>query len=908
MPAPASHTHPSLTQKAARTAARRMLLQRIVRRAGVALSIGVGVGASAILADRLIGPGIERSIWWFAIGGIGTAALAWSALGAWARRPREIDGAICADDRLELDDALSTGLELSRRTGERDVFAQLAIDDAEALAKEAPIARATPIRLDNWWAVWPALLTASVAITFVEPLDLLTDKRTKIEAAERVAETTSAEKALEEAEKALEEMASTGANNTEDLASPALPDDRRMEALTKLREQLASGTKSSDDVRAEAAGELSRAADTAAAEAQQASEAAESASKAMSGLKPEELGAADSPAKQLAQALQSADNEAAARAADGMSRSLSEMSPQQRREEANRLSTLAKQLEELAAAKRAESESPREGERELTRQGVSEQEAKSLADNADKQGVEDELKKRGFDEDTARRLAEKMATERTERQSRERAAEELRQTADAVNKARDEAQRPDTAPPSSGAPKSDPPGGDSKPPQPQVDPGKPTDPASQPKPGDSPKSPDGTPQQPAPQVPGQQPNITPQTPLDSNAPKGLQTGSDQQQGEKGKPVTPPAGQPPQSGSPSQPHQQSPQSDPSGQPKPGDTNTPGSKPQPSPSGQQTPQGGAGAPKPEAPKGPQPNNPGNTPNPQGEKPNAEQGSKPDETPGEQPGQGKQPQQSPPEGNQPGEKGNNEKSQGAGQQPKGSADSPQQSQQPGEGGKQPDSANQPSQQPGHAEKPGAQPSPSNQTSQQSHGNGPDGAGKQGLQSLKDRLRKMAQQPEGARKKMQDAQKLREQAERMMESMTPEQRRELERLARERAREGGPPGPGTEGTPLEGMKSAPVDFRANEKNEDPSKPPSEREVLAEINDPNAKIDPSAPIGKRAMQPSAQETLKSVQKAIEEKQLPARYRNVEKYFKRAAEQEGAKPAQDAKPAEPVKDAQEVKK
>jgi hypothetical protein len=167
------------------------------------------------------------------------------------------------------------------------------------------------------------------------------------------------------------------------------------------------------------------------------------------------------------------------------------------------------------------------------------------------------------------------------------------------------------------------------------------------------------------------------------------------------------------------------------------------------------------------------------------------------------------------------------------------------------------------------------------------------------------MAKQPTEARKKMEDARRLREQAERMMESMTPEQRRELERLAREKLREGGGR-PGADA--LEGVKSAPVDFRAGQPESDPTKPPPEREVLAEINDPNAKIDPSSPAGRRAMQPSAQETLKSVQKAIEEKQLPARYRNVEKYFKRAAEQEAAKPATDAKPAAPVKDAEEVKK
>jgi hypothetical protein len=919
MPAADAPHGPSsgFTLKAANAAARRMLLQRLVRRAGVALSVGVGAVCAGVLADRLIGPGLEQRTWWFILGGVAAGAGAWSAITAWRKRPRAIDGAIVADSRLGLRDALSSGLELSHRAASGDdAFARVAVEDAEAIAREAPIARATPIRFDNCWALWPALATASVALTFVQPLDLLTDKRARIEAAERVAEASSADKAIEEASKALEEIAASGDSPTEDNAPPSPAEAQRLEALNKLREQLSSGAKSSDDARAEAASELSRAADAAAREAQQESQSQESVAKAMSGLKPEELGAADSPAKRLAEALQSADADAAARTAEGMSKSLSEMTPAQRREEARRLSTLAKQLEELAAQKQRDAESPREAEQELTRQGVSEQEAKSLSENADPKTVEDELKRRGFDEDTARRLAEKMATEKTERESRKRAAEELNDTAKAVDRAKEEAQSPpNTAPPSS---KPDSPDGTAKKPgepsPPKASPPQPADenknqaqgdPKSEPKPGPSSSKPNG-PQEGKPTDP-QQPAAAPdnsklpRTPADTTAPKGIQTGSEQQQGDKGQPATKPVETPP-NGTPSQgaPSQPTPSPNPDAESPPTPKPAEGESQQPSPQqpGDQSPQGQSGKPPDAAKDGKAPSAPPQ-PQPGGEKGESPKGQTPSSPDGKQPpSPGGQPSPQPQPGQSPGQQPGQQPAKDG--DPSGSSTAPPAVPPPSSDGRQgtkPAAEGGESNRPGHDGNEGHAPTGSDGVGK---GERPNASNKNGVQSLKDRLERLAKSPAEARRKMEDSRKLRDQAEKMLESMTPEQRKELERLARDRARESG--------APLEGVKSAPVDFRADGTENDPTKPPSEREVLAEFNDPNARIDRTAPAGTRAMQPTAQETLKSVQKAIEEKQLPARYRNVEKYFKRAAEQESPKPAGDAKPAAPVKDAGEVKK
>jgi len=53
---------PTLTTKAARSAAKRMTAQRLVRTAGVALTVTLGAVTLGVLADRLIGPGLEQHL------------------------------------------------------------------------------------------------------------------------------------------------------------------------------------------------------------------------------------------------------------------------------------------------------------------------------------------------------------------------------------------------------------------------------------------------------------------------------------------------------------------------------------------------------------------------------------------------------------------------------------------------------------------------------------------------------------------------------------------------------------------------------------------------------------------------------------------------------------------------------
>lgn len=828
---------PTLTAKAARSAAQRMTAQRLVRSAGVALTVTLGAVTLGVLADRLVGPGLEQRLWWWGIGAGAFAACAFSAAIAWRRRPSDIDAAIRIDHALGLCDALSSGLQLHQRTasGETpDAFAEIAIEDAEAVARAASLPRAAPIRFDNWWAAWPAVGVAAVALTYVQPLDLLTDKRAKIEAAERVAEVRGAEQAIDEAARALEEIASAGPSETAD-APPPEPHSERMQALDRLREQLASGTKSSDDARAEAAGELAKAADAVAEQARGEVAAQESVSRAMSALKPEALGERDSHAKRLAEALQSADAEGARQTAGDLAESLGKMTETQRREEAQRLDELARQLEELAARKQKDAGAPRDTQDELTRQGLSEPEAKSLAENADPRSAERELRERGFDEDAARRLAEKLAAERSVRQSRERAAEEIRNTAVAVRKAKEDLQRTPTPKPAPEAtppkpPATQPPASESsRQPKDTAAPPKPQSPGGEP-PKDAPSQGQSQRNQPSPREENKPPanpdgspsenNRPPTSPADPNASKGVQKGQERQPASGEQPD--PARKPENAPSPTP----SPNADPPNTEAPGDRSPDLNTPKPSPQ------------------------PGATP--------------------------ESPQQGPP-------------------QPAVSPSEQRLADGETSGGDkkdQPQSGGQPAAQP-----PSETPQPGKSASGQGHGTDErDG----GMQALKEQLDRMTKSPGESLRKMAESRRLRDQAQRMLEGMTPEQRRELERLAANRSHEMG--NPAANPRPLDGVTSTPVDLRSPQ---DPASP-GEREVLAEFNDPNAQVDRAAAPGTRPMQPSAQQTLKGVQKAIEEKQLPARYRNVENYFKRAVEREGRGDA--PRPQESVKDAGEVAK
>lgn len=777
---------PSLTRKVSVGAARRLFAQDLLSRAGVSVTIASALAAAGVLTDRLIGPGLDPAIVWSIAGAGVLAGAAWAFLRAWPKRARPIDGAIAADHRLALRGRLSSGLALEGRTG-ADPFAALAVSDAESAARAVEPRRAAPIRLDNWWAAWPILTGACAALSFVAPMDLLTDKRIQVEQAERIAQADQAAQQVEDAARELEKLESSQQATDAD-ANPAA----QLEALEKLKEQLRDGA-NPDDAKAQAAGALTEAADNLQRAAEAKAEAAEQASRSLGELKPEEVGEPTSAARRMGEALKGGDLQAAERAAADLAERLDQLSPQERQAEGARLERLAQQLSELAKAKQKEADSPRAAESELRKQGVNAEEAKSFAENADQSKVEEELRKRGFDEQQAKDLAERLAQERNERETRRQSAEQLKDLADGVKEAERHIREPSQSQPQN---------------QNQSDPGNQT--KSSDKPSDKNES--------KPQPGDRSPTV----------PQGVQNGKDQQQGQSGQSQQQQGGQ-----QGAQPSEQKPTSQ---------------------SNQQ----------------------------QGNQQQQQQGNQPD---GAQPGSQTQPGNQQQPGTQPGQpQGNQPNAQPGGNQPSQQPAGDRKGQTPGNGTGQPSEQNS-----------GGQHSESTQPS----GAGGNGAGRGEQQKpvwqLKDRFANLRKNAERSQQQQRDAQRLRDQADKIVDSMSPEQRAKAAQQARDRAARATRNAP-----PLTDVKSTPEDFRRQQTgaNEDPG------EVLSEFNDPNAQVDRSGRTSSRPMQPTAVEAAKSVQKAIEEKQLPARYRNVQKYFERAAEREQKQPA--APPPAPAQDAKDA--
>lgn len=244
--------------------------------------------------------------------------------------------------------------------------------------------------------------------------------------------------------------------------------------------------------------------------------------------------------------------------------------------------------------------------------------------------------------------------------------------------------------------------------------------------------------------------------------------------------------------------EAPQDQPSPRPqdasKPPDTSEQqeGSKPQDAPK----PQGG----KPSS-------NPAAKPNESSPQPNAQPktGDAPQPAQGAEPGSNKQPQ---PEEARPGD--GKQSQQGSTRQPR-----QEPRPQPGQSGDKPQSGTQP----GSGHKPGEQPAgarpfgdkhpeqgqPKPESSPQGEQGQQQPTSKPALDQLRDKLKDLADQRRQPQQDRQDAQKLREQAQKMWDDATPDERRQMEQLARELAKRN--PGMGESGKqPPQGSNPKPA------------------------------------------------------------------------------------------------------
>lgn len=888
-PTPREPTDPGLEQvrRVARIATRRGVLRDAARVLGPTMTVGAAAGLVLGLADRLVGPGLG---WPWLVGLPMGAALLFGVVRVMMIRRGTVQAAWMVDRALALDERLSSAVGLADRR-EATPFVELAMRDAEIVAGGLDVRKAVPVQFGGWWSVWPLVAAGAIALgMFMQPMRLLEDRaaieRARLEEAHRSDATAAIDEAIDAVAQAMNDAAPediASGDGVEPAAELIAPEERA--ALEQIRDELAKGDRAPDEARSEAADVLGDAAAAREARAEEARSQDAALRELLESMATGDSGEGGPRASEdFGQALRDGDLARAAKALEELQQQLEAMTPEEREQVGQDLEDLAKQIEEAAAASAAQREdAAAQAVEDLRDRGMAEDVARDVAAEADPERAADALQQEGMEEQSARDLAEQTAAAQRERAAQEQAERDAAQLAEELKASADEARNPKE------------PG---EAPQPEAQPASPEPAQAQPKPS----QPSGAASKPreeresgaedAAQPPEGEPRAGEQRQDQQQQRSGegeaREQGDAERQGDD-------AGKQPGASEP-RPEQQGPGQTPEGMK--------GREPaQPDEQGQATDEPGS-APRDGRPAEKPQDAQGGTGSPDQREENEPTGATNDSsTPGQQPG--KEPSSGEtPGGAQPPSEGR--PSEGAqptpGAVPEGAAPNEEAPQQ--EGGAPPPAGAPPGGAPGQPKDSGAAPTGGQPSQQPPSGGAPNAsstdANDQGsgagdgqdspLESLRKRLQEKSQQGEQASRDARAAEQLRKQQQQLLDQMSPEEREELMRLARNRAIEQGDP---------EDVRTTPFDARR------PGEGLGPQDVAGQVENPSPAPRQAAGTGTgRSVQQELNDRRKEIRRAIEEKRVPARYRNIEEYFRRTAEAaqrppDGA-PAEAPTPGEPV--------
>lgn len=906
---------PTHTLALARSIAARTRRERALRVGARASAVG-GLVGGALLVVSTQTPEWHRAAP-FVAGGVLLCATAVGLAIGW-RRPVSLASSAGRADAIEnLHDRLTSAVELAEpgsrasRTGPSAPFAELVIAEAEERAPGVRPASIVPIGLGRAWFV--GIVACAVGAAGWATIPVRTPEATPAFATAR----TSPEDRRNASDALDETIESIGSAAPEGPAADPEPDaldplaDQLTDQLTDIRDRLERGELDADDALAKAADELEAAAQR--TEPNPTEDAARSIAEAAKDLD----GEISDESTELADSLAAGDLSRARDAARNLFDRLDEMPPEARTRIAEDLAKLAETLDErpdfdgpdsLRDPETDPATDPASADRELV-DALRDQ----LGDVRDPDRVAEALEQEGLDPASARDLADRIAAREAEREARDNTRRDLEQLRDALDAAsRDVAEttpRPEEAPEEASAPPTDRPA--EQPTEQPADPENRPDPArdtpaSEQSQTDEPKPDADRDGQPKPDANGEpKPDANGEPEPDPSGTRGEETTqkspSETTGSNEGTPKTEPG-----EGGPERTTEQ-PAQRPADQP----ADQPDDQPDASPSeqrdangpikrdGEDGADGGAkGAERTDdtAEDGAEPTknrgtDPNATPKPDGSTPeggpSADENAQPGQVepgrgepkenkPGEgksgkgQPGQPGQPGQADPSGNEPtiSEPGTGRPSDGPTDQPAGTGDQGQ---------------------------------PSDATSDQ--GNGADGPGNpgEGRERLRRELDRLADRQNQRTKDAQRARELRDQAQRLLERASPEEREEMLDAARrmaQDAQQSRTPGPLNEQSPIDrpryDAEAETVDAR------DSNAQAGADRVLSEWFNP----DGTAPEGV-GRTPRSAETLRqaadSAERAVEQQRVPPRYRRlVRDVFKRMKDRaDSAAPA----PAELGEDA-----
>lgn len=876
---------PSRVRRLAASAARRALTLHFWRVQSIALAAG-GIASLSLIAARRLWPLPIDDAWLLAapvgVAIITAAALAVSQRWSVERAARELD------QRLGLRDALSSALALHTRAisasshqpaAESAALARLAIADAEALAARVSVAAALPALPPRRWLGWFSGGVLTLAAAWFTSQHWQPAAPRVIVATPR--QTQEARSVVEQAKDALAKAHAAG----------ALQPDAAASAISDVEKELASGDLSPRDATRAAAERLQAAADQIEDRAEQTEQDANAVRDALRELRARadarESQASD--ASPLAKALQSGDATRAAAEIERLQQSLADLPPDERARVADELDALAEQLKsqqrkpeqsksDQAQSDQAKSDQAQPKQSDAESPSPSTDAPASSTDPAAPSGTQPERDAN----DPGAALADTM----------KKAADEVRRTSPPSQPppfAQQKSDQPQSAPPQPPAPESD--AKPEQPAQPPKDSGAPREQAKPSPDAAPPKDPPAAPSQPSqsqPSQPGATQQPAPTTTPTPSAPT---------------PPTPPAAQGQSQPNPQGQQQQTPNQQ--GTPQQGQQ-------QGQQSGQQ--QGQQPAPQQGQQQGQQ-NQPGQQSAPQSEspaQPSSQSGGQPSPSSDAKPSSATDPNASTPGSKDAAD--SSAKPRDTGKPNSGPSDKPASDQnQPntpasssGAGVKSAPSASKPDAQPEAASKP--------QPNARGQGQSPDSSRPDGstpnLEQLKQALQRARDANKNAAADRQQARALREQAQRALDAMSPQEREELQRLAQQLQRDapGGsgslPGAPGAAARPGDNpiapqsdvdrlsQQAAASDQTVRVRGRDDG---TSKRTLAEwLAKPRAPSDSSAPADLSA---ALRDAARGGENAVEQQAVPSRHADyLKRVFKRYRERAEPKSAPKSDP------------
>jgi hypothetical protein len=446
MPAPTSVR--SLIARARRRATATLALRELA----VWLAAGSAVSLGLVLLDRALGLQLTPATIAWLPGG--AALVAACACTIW-RRPSSLSVAVALDEALGLKSRLSSALMLSERPGERSAFAELALQDADAVASKTRPERAFPWRWPRAARVVPLFAGAAAAAWFFLPAGPWIARHTPRGAGTPASQAQARETMtlqIEQARRAVAEAA----------ADPALSADQTR-VLNQLERDLIDGKTDAGAAGSRSSRALDQVALTLERRAQAEQARANALRDQLARLAPASPG--ESP---LSTALRSADPAAGRNAAQELADRLDQLSPAERQRVARELAALAEEMRRnreaapAAGADGAQGASPTE--QSLESQGVSSDALRGLREQTDASAIRQALEAEGLSPEAAERAGEQLAQEARDRQAQREAEAQSRALEDSLRQTAEQLQR---SPANPGSPSNTPTPPGSTPPEPR---------------------------------------------------------------------------------------------------------------------------------------------------------------------------------------------------------------------------------------------------------------------------------------------------------------------------------------------------------------------------------------------------------------------------------------------------------